>query len=262
MTNKNEFGFSKNIKTNICQEIPTDNNSYVANERLISGYNIEELSANCSFLDTTYLLFKGELPNNIDSKLLNTLFITLINLGPRHPAIRSSMTAGISKANSEHLLPIGLLSLGGEKGGAKEVEKSYVFLKNNITKDPIEVAHNLLKNHSDPHQHLVPGFGSHYGNIDPILSRALNQLTTIKPKSAVLKWCYNFTNEIKNHNIGLLPSGIAAAVFLELNTGKREAVTLFQLACAPGLAAHGIEQTHRPITDMPLLEDEKYVLKQ
>lgn len=261
MTQKKKLGFSKTIKSRICQEIPSDTNPYIANERLISGYNIEELANKISLIDSIYLLFKGELPNEINSKLLNNLFISLINLGPRHPAIRASMTAGISKTKAEHLLPIGLMTLGGDKGGASEVESSYVFIQNSLDKNPCLVATQLIGNHTDLHSHIAPGFGSTYGDIDPILTRIATQLANIKPESLIFKWCLQFINEIAKYNAGWLVSGLAAAVFLELEMGKRESVGLFQLACAPGLLAHAMEQTHRPITDMPLLEDENYVLK-
>jgi citrate synthase len=261
MTQKKKLGFSKSIKSKICQEIPSEDNPYLANERLIAGYNIEDLASQTSLVDSIYLLFKGELPDKVDSQLLNTLFISLINLGPRHPAIRASMTAGISKTRAEHLLPIGLLTLGGEKGGASEVELAYQFIQKSLHQSPEVVAASLMAKHTDLHSHIAPGFGSAYGDIDPILTRIAAMLAGIKPESAVFDWCSMFVDEIAKGNTGWLVSGLAAAVFLELGMGKRESVGLFQLACAPGLVAHAMEQTHRPITDMPLLEDENYVLK-
>ncbi|MCJ8320519.1 MAG: hypothetical protein MJK12_12850 [Colwellia sp.] len=261
MTQKQKLDFSKSIKSKICQEIPSDTNPYLANERLISGYNIEELAEKTTLIDSIYLLFKGELPNAIDSKLLNSLFISLINLGPRHPATRAAMTAGISKTRAEHLLPIGLMTLGGDKGGASEVELAYLFIQNSLDNSPNVLANELMEKQTDLHTHIAPGFGATYGDIDPILIRIANQLFNIKPESVIFKWCLKFINEIAKHNAGWLVSGLAAAVFLELKMGKRESVGLFQLACAPGLLAHAMEQTHRPITDMPLLEDENYVLK-
>ena len=259
--NKKDFGFSKKIKTNICQEVPTENNPYLAKKRLISGYDIEDLSQQCSLIDSIYLLFKGELPNEINSEVLNVLFIGLINLGPRHPATRAAMTAGISKANAEHILPIGLMALGGNKGGAAEVALAYAFISENMDKEPVLVANEKLALHLDKHQHIAAGFGSSYGAIDTILSRIFLQLLQLKPESKVFQWCNQFVDVISIQNCGWLNSGLAAAVFLELGFKKRESVGLFQLACAPGVLAHGVEQTHRPITDMPLLEDENYVLK-
>ena len=80
MTDKKKLGFSKSIKSDICQEIACKDNPYLANERLISGYNIEELANKVSFIDSIYLLFKGELPEKTDSKLLDILFKLLYTL--------------------------------------------------------------------------------------------------------------------------------------------------------------------------------------
>ena len=61
--------------------------------------------------------------------------------------------------------------------------------------------------------------------------------------------------------MGWLKTGIAAAVFCELGIGARESVGLFQLICAPGIFAHGVEQTHKPITAIPMLADEQHIYK-
>ena len=57
---------------------------------------------------------------------------------------------------------------------------------------------------------------------------------------------------------GWLLPGLAAAVGKTLGLGARETLGLFQLAIAPGVMAHGMEQTHQPISSNPLLRDEQY----
>ncbi len=261
MEEKKEFGFSKSIKTNICLEKPAVDNPYLAEKRYISGYDIEQMATKCSYIDSLYLLFKSELPEQKDSVILNMLFVGLMNLGPRHPAIRASMIAGISKTNAEHLLPIGLSTLGGEKGGAAEVELAHIFINNSLALDPVQCARSITNNHKGEDQHIAPGFGCSFGDKDPIINRLAQQIMQVKPDSRIFNWCTDFTAELSLHNMGFLTTGLAAAIFLELGIDKRGSVGLFQLACAPGIFAQGVEQTHRPITDMPLLEDEHYELR-
>ena len=56
---------------------------------------------------------------------------------------------------------------------------------------------------------------------------------------------------------GILDTGLIAAVAVSLGIGKRESIGLYQIARAPGIFAQGIEQSHKPITAIPMLSDEE-----
>ncbi|WP_157964774.1 hypothetical protein [Algibacillus agarilyticus] len=260
--NKEALGFAKTLATQICDETPTKDNPFLAEERHISGYNIFDISQKLDYIETIFLLFKLELPSSQQKVLLNTLFNFLSNLGPRHPAIRAAMTAGVSKANVEHLLPIGLMTLGGENGGANEVERAYRFIEK-INQTSLSELDDLSSRSALNNK--TPGFGTRFAQVDPIAQRFAEQLLSLTPDTECLKKCQVWLEQINSSNnqpkIGWLESGIAAAVFYELRVGAREAAGLFQLACAPGILAHGVEQTHKPITAMPLLEDNQYELR-
>ena len=248
----NKLGFSKRISTKISQDCPSESNPFLTEQRLLSGYDQLELAEHSSFFSTLFLLFKGELPSKNDEKLLETLFIGLINLGVRHSAVRAAMTAGISKTNAEHILPIGLLALGGSKGGASEVALAYDFIKSSYLNKAVDVVAG---------QAVVSGFGRLYDGVDPFSDKLAGLICSLRPESPIFFWCTEFVSLLSERGNGWLLSGISAAVFIELGIGKREAIGLFQLACSPGVFAHGVEQTHKPITDMPMLEDEQYELK-
>ena len=61
--------------------------------------------------------------------------------------------------------------------------------------------------------------------------------------------------------MGWLSPGICAAVFLDLGFAPREGAGLFQLICAPGLLAHGLELADKPINSLPFLDEEKYIIE-
>ncbi len=248
----NKLGFSKRISTKISQDCPSESNPFLTEQRLLAGYDQLDLAQHSSFVSALFLLFKGELPSKNDEKLLETLFIGLINLGARHSAVRAAMVAGISKTNAEHILPIGLLALGGEKGGANEVALAYNFIKSSYLNKPKDVISSDI---------TVAGFGRLYDGVDPFSNKLACLICKLRPESPVFAWCTEFNSILSERGNGWLLSGISAAVFIELGIGKREAIGLFQLACSPGVFAHGVEQTHKPITDMPMLEDEQYELK-
>jgi len=215
------------------------------------------------------LLFTGELPQPYQTDLLNRLMVALINLGPRHQSVKAAMVAGVSKTNAEHLLPIGLSVLGGHSNGANEVANCVTFLQNNICKPPEDVLNELIpelksKEVTEGEFHLCPGFGEQYGSIDTLaynlMIHVFTPLTnTDSLPSDYLSWVLSFNQLLRPYNLGVLKTGLAAAVFCELGIAARESIGFFQLLCAPGIFAHGVEQTHKPITAMPMMSDEQHI---
>lgn len=262
---KKDFVYANKAQTSIYLEQPSSVNPYVANSNFLHGYNVVELMQKKSFVSVLLLLFTGELPDKQNVVLLERLMIALINLGPRHPAVKASMVAGVSKANVEHLLPIGLSVLGGESNGAKEVEKSMLFIQEHVDQ-PIEKVLNELSLNIPENKcgefHISPGFGNQYGSVDEFAVKIVESLFTERSeiqKFKYITWGQQFVGSLAQYNMGWLKAGIAAAVFCELGIGVRESVGLYQLICAPGVFAHGVEQTHKPITAIPMLSDEQHV---
>jgi citrate synthase len=59
-------------------------------------------------------------------------------------------------------------------------------------------------------------------------------------------------------NLGWQMPGIAAAMFTELGFTPSVGAGLYQLASSPGLLAHAIEMSGKPITAMPFVGDSDY----
>ncbi len=270
------FTYSANASTKICLEVPAKHNAFLTEKRYLSGYDIEDLTSKCNFIETLYLLFKHELPSKRNSQLLNALFVAFINPGPRDESVRASMAAGVSKTRPEHLLPIGLNVIGGENNGAQTVEHAYhfiqdhvkrsyshdngasaAFLKDNVKKlvGKVNIDGNISSSLCCQH---LPGFYQHYGSVDKLTERLMESIFALCPNSLIFRWCIEFNNELIKFNLGISPAGVAAAVFLELELGARESIGLYQLLRAPGILAHGMEQTHKPITSIPMLKDDDY----
>ncbi|WDE13868.1 hypothetical protein [Thalassomonas haliotis] len=259
---KKDFVYADKAQTDILLEQPSDNNPYVAQATYIHGYDVLELMAKKSFVDTLLLLFTGELPSADKVKLLEQLMVGLINPGPRHPAVKAAMVAGVSKANVEHLLPVGLSVLGGKSNGGKEVEQAMVFLQENKDKPAKEVVRELLKTSKQEavqgEFHLLPGFGNSYGTIDEFATSLATQVFN-GAQGGFIAFAQAMNETLKVHDMGWLKTGIAATVFCQLGISPRQGCGLFQLLCAPGILAHGVEQTHKPITAIPMLSDEQHI---
>jgi len=258
-----EPNFKEKATTEIWDEEASLQNSYIAEKCYLYGYDIMALTKHRSFVDVLFLIFRAELPSPTQAQLLEALMIACINPGPRHPATRATMNAGVSKANYEHILPIGLTVLGGSFQGSSEVEKAMYFLSQNSTNKPNKVAQELLNNQR-PEQgdwHIAPGFGSYYGSINIQASKLANHLLQLSGVGQNLKWGQHLAERLEQEQLSWLTTGVVAAVLADLGFGAREGAGLFQIMAAPGLLAHGLEQSHKPINAMPLLEDENYVVQ-
>ncbi len=256
--------FAEKLKTRIWQEIPSDSNPYLAKACLCHGYELFDLMQNCRYSEVLYLLFRGELPDKDESKLLEQLQIALINPGLRHPATHSAVYAGVGKSDPAHILPISLSVLGGQHLGGAEVEQAMRFLRRACRK-PVEftIQQHILpmleqQNTVKADIHPVPGFGSHFGDIDPLVNQMARHLQCLPASSKCLTWGMTFTSEIATYNIGWLMTGLAAAVFADLGFQPRAGAGLYQLLCAPGLLAHGLEYANKPLSAVPFVGDEQY----
>lgn len=259
---KRDMTFADRTQTRIWQEVPSEENPYLAEQCRCHGYDILELAGKRSFAEVLFLLFQGELPTLEQVGLLETLLIAMINPGPRHPATRAAMNAAVSKTSIQHLLPIGLSVLGGAHLGSAEVLASMRFLAANLRRSPIEVAQECLvvPRPAEGDFHPAPGFGSRFGGIDPLPRQVAVLLASMPQVGGALIWGKAFVEVLTPHSLGWLGPGVAAAVFHDLGFHYRAGAGLYQLICAPGILAHSLELANKSITSMPFLDEEHYVI--
>lgn len=254
--------FTQRTTTTIWSEVPNDTNPYIADSALCHGYDLFELMEKRSFIDVFYLLFRGELPTRPEAQLLQKLMIALINPGPRHPATRAAMNAGVGKTNPAHIIPIASALLGGHYLGGGEVEKAMQFFQQIIQDNPEQHAKKILAELSDENKNqLAPGFGTRHGSIEIMASRIANQLSLLDGAGPNLKCGCMLASAFEPYGFSWLTTGVAAAVFLDLGFQPRTGACLFQLIGANGLLAHGLELSSKPIHAMPFVSDEHYVIE-
>ncbi|WP_130471018.1 citrate/2-methylcitrate synthase [Candidatus Magnetaquicoccus inordinatus] len=260
--------FAEQITTHIWQELPSAENPYLAQASYCHGYDLMTLMERCSFEDMLLLLLQGELPTAERKELLRQLMIALANPGPRHPATRAAITAGVGKSNPMHILPIALTILGGEHMGAGEVSHSMEFLRYHIHKDPQQVVKERLALQPRPEQQqdwvIAAGFGSCFGGIDPLAHNIAARLSALAGAGKALRWGVAFADALQDNGMGWRIPGVAAAAFLDMNfSGMTPWVgaTLFQLLSAPGMLAHGLEYRLQPLTAYPFIQDNQYIIE-
>lgn len=258
--------FVQRMATRIWQELPSSDNPYIAASALCHGYDLFELMGKRNFADVFYLLFRGELPTPAESVLLQQLMIALINPGPRHPATRAAMNAGIGKTDPLHILPISSAVLGGNYMGAGEIEEAMRFLRKQQRSSAELFFHSLpsriTQENDNPTENLLtPGFGSRNGGIELMAVELANRLVKLDGAGDALRWGCQLNQHLYERGRGWLLTGVAAAVFSDLGFQPRVGGCIFQLLSAPGLVAHGLEVANKPITAMPFVSDENYVIE-
>lgn len=246
--------FAEKIETKITYEESPEHNPYHVNKQLIHGYDHLDLLENCNFADTIYLLLRGNLPSEKDSILFNKLAIALLNPGPRHSAAQASITAGVGKTDTVNILPIALGVYGGTFDGAGNIENTIRFFRKAVKKPVIELKEEALNKR-------IPSITQHYGDADTYANILLDKLKPYAHEGKVFSWLYQLQALIYPENIGVTKTSIAAAIFADLGFQPRQGGALMQLLAAPGLLAHGLEFSNKPVTAMLFEPDETYQIE-
>ena len=256
--------FAKQLRTRIWDETPSASNPYLAESCRCYGYDLFELLQYCRYSEVVYLLFRGELPDDNEAILLEQLQIALINPGIRHAAGRAAVYAGVGKTDPAHILPIGLSVLGGEHLGGSEVEQAMRFLRRASKKSPTDILQEQIIDKMSMTQgdhHPVPGFGSHFGDIDPFVHKLAKHFQGLPASGQCLEWGERFAQELAPHHMGWLITGLVAAILADLGFQPRSGAGLYQLLCAPGLLAHGLEYANKPLSAVPFIDDKQYYIE-
>lgn len=246
--------FATKIETKITYEESPEHNPYHVNKQLIHGYDHLDLLDNCNFADVIYLLLRGNLPSEKESNLFNKLAIALINPGPRHPATQASITAGVGKSDTVNILPISLGIYGGTFDGAGNIELTMRFLRKAAKKPVTDYKNDALSK-------KIPSITKHYGDADIYSNILLDKLKPYAQEGKIYSWLYQLQALIYPENIGVTKSSIAAAIFADLGFQPRQGSALMQLLAAPGLLAHGLEFSNKPVTAMLFEPDETYQIE-
>lgn len=214
--------------------------SHVADgKEIIRGYDLKELIQKKSFVECIYLVLKGELPNEKQTRMLNALFTAAIDHGI---GVSSAMTARTvaSTGNSLHTaIAAGILSMGKLHGSA--IEDAAQFFQDNVADSDPE---GLLKREKGKGKR-IPGYGHKILAHDP-RSEAL--FAVAKETGSYGKHCVfaeavgKILNAVSSKKLPLNVDGAMAAIISDMGFDWRLAKGFFIIGRVPGLAAHVYEE--------------------
>jgi len=209
------------------------------NKETIRGYDLSELIKNKSFVETIFLVLKGNLPSADESKMLNALFTAAIDHGV---GIASTLTARTvaSAGNSMHTaLAAGILAMGKLHGGA--TEEAAKFFTENINEKNIA---ELVKSLKDKKIRL-PGFGHKVLTQDhrsETLFAVAKETKFYGQHSKFAQAVGEELNKISSKPLPLNIDGAMAAILLDMGFPWQMAKGIFITARVPGLVAHIYEE--------------------
>ncbi|MBL4761465.1 MAG: citrate synthase [Gammaproteobacteria bacterium] len=257
--------YAEKPSTKIWKEIACESNPYICKKALCHGYDLFDIAQKKSFSDSLFLLLLGELPSPEQSELLEKVMILFMNPGPRAYPVRAAMKVGSGRTAVEAILPAAIAVAGGSHLGSAEVGGAVKFFRASLDKTPQEVYEQCLEK-IEAHDgrsdlHILPGFGARFGSIDTLVQNKADILCSLSGAGRACAWSREFGALLEKHNLGLLETGLFAAVVFDLGFEYRLANCLFQLVSAPGMLAHGVEVSRQPVTDMPFVSEENYVIE-
>lgn len=228
-----------------------------SNGELVRGYGLIDLIQKKSFVEVIYLLIKGELPSEVETQMLNALFVACIDHGVGAPSTTTARIAASTGNNLHTALSAGILTLGEFHG--LTIEGAAKFFSRNIKEKNISL---IIKEYKDK-KIKIPGFGHKILNKD---ERACALFEVAKKNCFYQNYCafaQDVEQELSKQTAKKLPlniDGAMAAILLDMGFKAEQMGGFFVIGRIPGIITHINEQIESNEGVKRLaLEEEEYV---
>ncbi len=226
-------------------------------EETVRGYNLQELVQKKTFVEVIFLILKGELPTDAQTRMLNAMLMMMIDHGVR---IGSTVSARMvsSLGNPLHTsVAAGLLGLGGARhGGALEGAAQFFQEHVQFNVDALRQFLGELKQQKI----RVPGYGHRIFSHD---NRTDTLFTIAKETGFYGRHCeFALTvaeelNKTSSKPLPLNMDGANAAILSDMGFDWRMVVGFFLIGRVPGLVAQVHEEMMSGEGLRRLAEDEE-----
>ena len=222
---------------------------HVGHETYIRGYRLLDLVGNLSFAQAIYLILKGELPTEKESKMMEAMLVSVIDHGIAPPSAIAARAVA-SGGNSLNVgVAAGVLAFGSAHGGA--LEDAMKFLQEGVKsgRSVEEIVKEYLENKKP-----IPGYGHrYYKDFDPRTKRLMDIAKELGFYGPHCRFAEDVEEEIgrqKGKRLVLNVDGAIAAVASEMGFDWRLGKGFFIIGRVPGLVAHVYEEltTEKPFS--------------
>ncbi len=229
------------------------------NKIIVRGYRLNELIGRLSFAGMIYLLFKGDLPNEREEKLINALLVAGCEHSitcPSTAAARLVISGGVGLQNA---IASGINALGDYHGGAIEHTMKMLYEAFSGDYDNIELIAKDIVDKYLSRGERVPGFGHFLHTEDPRVKKLIKLANELGFNGKYLQLACAIQDKLSEALGRPMPmniDGIMGALFCELGFDWRMGKALFTLSRIAGIAAHAYEEMvcGKPFKATPLEE--------
>ncbi|WP_289155073.1 citryl-CoA lyase [Porticoccus sp. W117] len=240
---------TEKITTKIWDEVPEEDNPFAAKTCYCAGYDVYgDLLGKASWSEYIYLLFKLEKPTRQQAALLEGLAVVLANPGLRDHSVRAAMNAGVGGSTHASALMAAIAVGAGNLGGGRDVYWAVQYFQKcdrQIDQWPSTVEYfSSQEVEVWPEREHIPGFDPNGSSCPLPIKQSLSYLISTYPEpESHLQWLFNNRAALEETaGYPLAMSGLAAAVFLDLDLKPEQAEMLYMILRLPGAAAHALEQ--------------------
>jgi citrate synthase len=220
-------------------------------EIALAGYPIEQLIGRVSFVETIWLLLRGELPDPRQARLLEAALVASVDHGPQAPSIAAARMAATCGIGLNSAVATGVNLLGDIHGGAGQ---QCMEVLGDVRRRQVEgadlaevVAEVVDKYRADGA--YVPGFGHRFHPRDPRRDPLLSLVREAAAKGVVAGDHLQVAEAIEGRlavgparPVPMNIDGATAVIFCELGFAPSLGRGLFVLSRSVGILAHAFEE--------------------
>lgn len=213
----------------------------------LRGYPIEQLIGNASFVDTIWLLLRGELPTADQAQLLDAALTSAVDHGPQAPSIAAARMAATCGVGLNNAVATGANLLGDVHGGAGQqcMELLTEIQDRRTTGEATEaIVEDVLHRYR-----YVPGFGHRFHPRDPRRDPLLDRVAAAVEAGVVDGEHQRIAMLIeqrlsagRSRPVPMNIDGATAVIYSELGFAPELARGLFVLSRSVGILAHAWEE--------------------
>jgi citryl-CoA lyase len=213
----------------------------------IRGVPIERLIADATFPQAVFLLLRGAMPTEAETRMMEAILVSSIDHGLTPPSVLAARTV-LSGGNSLNAaVAAGVLTIGDAHGGAIEQCARILQEADPASGDPARTARQVVKREREAGRRM-PGYGHRVHREDPrtvALFRVAREAGFGGPYLKLALEIEKALEEAAGRRLCLNVDGAIAAVTSEMGFDWRLGKGFFIISRTPGLVAHVHEEWTR-----------------
>jgi citrate synthase len=208
----------------------------------LRGYPVEELMEKMSFAGVVYLMWKGELPNESEERLLNAILVSSVDHGPTPPSIQVARLITSAGACLSSAVAGGILAISRYHGGA--IADTMRMLREYLEWKKNGKGEDYVRTKVERKERLY-GIGHRLHTRDPRTVKLFELARREGYEGEYVRALLEISetlSKLKGRSFPVNVDGAIGAVLLELGFSEDFANAFFILSRVVGLVAHHVEE--------------------